>query len=650
MGVASFTANNVCFPAAVSFNNTSTGPNVAYGWSFGDGQTSVQQSPSHAYNAGGNYQVTLIAITANGCADTVTQPVVVNPKPTADFTVSAVCYGATSVFTNTSSVSTGSIVAYAWSLGNGNSSILPNPTQAYASSGAFPVTLAVETDSGCADTFNSIATVYIKPTAGFMATSPCIGNPVQFTDTSGPAGQVTGFNWTFGDGGISTLQNPQHLYTTAAIYMVQQIVSTVNGCLDTVVQQDTVRGKGAAQFTAPAVCIGDSMKFTNTTSNTATYPITSYTWNLGDGSGTSTATNPVYLYGNSGNYNVILIADFTDGCADTITHPVTVYPTPTITSSIIEDSCNGASDGSIALNPATGQIPFTYAWSNGATQALNTSLAQGPYSVTFTDTHQCSATAAFNITEPPSLSADTAVTPVICAGENNGAIAVTATGGTPPYRFMWNSGDNTSAISNLSPGTYTVTLSDALGCSLTETATLPSTPPYLVQITPVVTINLGDSIQLSPTTLNGNAASWQWSPDEFLSCTDCQSPVAQPYTTFIYTVQSTSDKGCVAGNTIQVEVIPTYNVFIPNVFTPNGDGKNDFFEVFGEKSTWQFFTVQVYDRWGERVFESSDMNFEWNGSFKGKPLEPAVYVYEMRIVFIDNHTDKLYKGSVTLLR
>jgi gliding motility-associated-like protein len=86
------------------------------------------------------------------------------------------------------------------------------------------------------------------------------------------------------------------------------------------------------------------------------------------------------------------------------------------------------------------------------------------------------------------------------------------------------------------------------------------------------------------------------------------------------------------------------------VFTPNGDGNNDFFEVFGKKEAWKQFEVEVFDRWGERVYQSNDMNFKWDGQYKGKDLPPAVFVYQIHLTYLDNYTDKLFKGSVTLVR
>jgi gliding motility-associated-like protein len=86
------------------------------------------------------------------------------------------------------------------------------------------------------------------------------------------------------------------------------------------------------------------------------------------------------------------------------------------------------------------------------------------------------------------------------------------------------------------------------------------------------------------------------------------------------------------------------------VFTPNNDGNNDFFEVFGNKEAWKQFNVEVFNRWGEKVYDSDDMNFKWDGIYKGVAAPPAVYVYVIHITYLDNYTDKIYKGSVTLVR
>jgi len=645
---ASFMVANVCYPTAASFINTTTG-GVVYGWDFRDGTVSALQNPMHSYAAAGSYTVTLVAVNAANCADTVSKTVVVSPKPVASFTAPGVCAGMATSFTNTSAVSAGSIVTSGWDFGDAAVSAAQNPTHTYAAYGNYTATLVVQTDSSCADTASNTVTVYQNPVAAFVADTPCIGNPNHFTDNTTPAGLATSFNWAFGDGAMSTLQNPAHTYATAGNFNVVLIATTGSNCADTVTNAVMVNGRGKAMFTAPNVCFNNPTPFINN-SDTSVYPVSAWNWNFGDGVGSSTQSSASYTYAASGNFSVMLIADFANGCADTAVQQVTVYELPTDSASVKNVSCFGLGDGSITVSPVLGQTPFAYNWSNGFTGANNTSLNPGSYTVTFSDAHQCTGTASYTITQPTQLFADTVITPIVCYGVNNGIIQITDTGGSPPYKYSWNTGDQGAVLSNLAPGAYVVTITDNSGCTISETIIMQQPAPYRILLDSVVSINLGGSIQLNTSTLNGTATSWSWNPDNFLSCAECPNPVAQPYTTYTYTVQSTSTNGCQAANSVTITVIPTYEVYIPNAFTPNGDGNDDYFEVFGNKDVWKFFSIEIFDRVGEKVFESNDMNFKWDGSYKGKPLPLGVYVYTVRVVYADNHTDKLFKGGVTLLK
>jgi gliding motility-associated-like protein len=107
---------------------------------------------------------------------------------------------------------------------------------------------------------------------------------------------------------------------------------------------------------------------------------------------------------------------------------------------------------------------------------------------------------------------------------------------------------------------------------------------------------------------------------------------------------------CYAYTEVPVTVIKNYDLFIPNVFTPNGDGANDLFRLFGNLPALKFVEMQIFNRTGEKVFESNDINFSWDGTYKGKALEPQVLVYTLYAVFLDNHSEELFKGSITILR
>ena len=108
--------------------------------------------------------------------------------------------------------------------------------------------------------------------------------------------------------------------------------------------------------------------------------------------------------------------------------------------------------------------------------------------------------------------------------------------------------------------------------------------------------------------------------------------------------------GCVATDKVNVTVMPDYSVFVPNSFTPNNDGNNDVFKMYGITGSIVFLEVQVFNRIGEKVFESQDHNFLWDGSYKGTQLSSAVFTWQMKLTFIDGHREELRKGTVTLLK
>jgi gliding motility-associated-like protein len=108
--------------------------------------------------------------------------------------------------------------------------------------------------------------------------------------------------------------------------------------------------------------------------------------------------------------------------------------------------------------------------------------------------------------------------------------------------------------------------------------------------------------------------------------------------------------GCKAKSKVTIQVIPDYELYIPNAFTPNGDGSNDFFEIFGNKKTWVEMNIKIFNRWGELVFESSDHNFKWNGTYKGVKLTPGVLVYEMTLTYINGYSLPLQTGSIAIIR
>ena len=107
---------------------------------------------------------------------------------------------------------------------------------------------------------------------------------------------------------------------------------------------------------------------------------------------------------------------------------------------------------------------------------------------------------------------------------------------------------------------------------------------------------------------------------------------------------------CIASDTVTIYVTRDLAAFMPTVFTPNGDGKNDFFAFYGNKPAIKQMNVKIFNRIGEKVFESDDLEFKWDGYFKGILQNPGVYVYTMQLTFVDNYTEEIRRGSITLIR
>ncbi|MEM9921485.1 MAG: gliding motility-associated C-terminal domain-containing protein, partial [Bacteroidota bacterium] len=233
-------------------------------------------------------------------------------------------------------------------------------------------------------------------------------------------------------------------------------------------------------------------------------------------------------------------------------------------------------------------------------------------------------------------------------------------GGTAPYELLV--GDATPVLlsgdafewPNLEPGRYTFSLTDREGCRFEETFEVRPAVGVVVALGRDQRIILGDSIGLFANT-NGASAQFQWSSVDTLSCDDCQRIQVAPTQNTVYEVVVTDANGCTARDAIRIEVDRDLEVFIPNVFSPNGDGVNDLLTVFGKAAAIQEIEIfQVFDRWGNLVFENRSMapNQEflgWDGRFKGEELPAAVFVYYATVVFIDGRQET-FSGDVTLLR
>ena len=346
----------------------------------------------------------------------------------------------------------------------------------------------------------------------------------------------------------------------------------------------------------------------------------------------------------------------TTGFTLTLTDPKQLSVSPPAVTGI---SCANDANGVITVAASGGTRPYSYAWSPGGyTDSTESNLGPANYIITVTDANGCTASTSDSLTAPPLIADSLIIDSTSCPGSADGHIIVNAWGGTPgnPITYTYSiDGTNYQQENNffsLAAGTYTIYVKDSPGCILQSTATVYQPSAITLWINPQDSlIALGASIQLysvigNLTTQSIN--SYAWTPAVGLSCLDCPNPVASPFQTTAYYLTVNYGKGCNVTDSNLIEIGKGASVYIPNAFTPNGDGIDDIFEVFG--TTLQSVGMKVFDRWGEKVFDSQGSQWAtWDGTYRGVMQPPGVYIYYVTLVFLDG-TSQVREGSITLIR
>ncbi|WP_256714362.1 PKD domain-containing protein [Microbacterium sp. RU33B] len=376
----------------------------SYSWNFGDGATSTESSPTHAYSSAGTYDVTLSVTDDDGEEGVVTASVTVAPAnvgPTA--VIGSVATGLSVTFTAADSTdSDGSIVSYQWVFGDGETSTDAGPTHVYAASGSYTVSLTVTDDDGATHTASTVVTVAAAnnaPTALFESSMSGLTATFDAAGSTDSDGSISSYGWSFGDGGTSELIAPVHTYASAGSYEVTLTVTDDDGAVATVVKTITV----AAPNNGPTAVIGSSViglqvAFSSAGSADADGSIIGYSWSFGDGQ-TSTSANPSHTYASGGTFTVSLTVTDDDGAATSVSASVTVAPVNQVPSAVIGSLVSGLSVAfsGAGSSDADGSI-VSHAWNFGDGQTSSevspshTYDVAGSYTVTLTVTDNAGAT------------------------------------------------------------------------------------------------------------------------------------------------------------------------------------------------------------------------------------------------------------------
>ena len=246
----------------------------------------------------------------------------------------------------------------------------------------------------------------------------------------------------------------------------------------------------------------------------------------------------------------------------------------------------------------------------------------------------------------------------LCTGDNTGFISVTGSGGTPGYNFSVDGGETYQLISNfqnLFAGDYSVYVRDIKGCLDSLQERLVDPPELTVDAGVDETIELGFTTQLDATAFPSIfTVDYLWSAPSTLTCPECPTTTAAPVNTTTYIVTVTNENGCTAQDDVVITLVKNRPIYIPNAFSPDFDGTNDYFTAYGDISALQIRTLRIFNRWGALVYEANNipLNQEplgWDGSFRGRTLPPNVFAYAIEVEFLDNVVI-LYKGDITLIK
>lgn len=546
---------------------------------------------------------------------------------------------------------------YLWDFGvpgsTTDTSSAENPTFTFPDTGVYHIILYVNPGSTCADT--AYGTVYVYPsfTAAMAAPDGCAGQPVQFFDNSTTTfGTVSNWHWDFGNGDTSIVKNPTNVFPTPGTYTVTLISGNSGGCMDTVAEVISIFPSPtiSAMPHDTTICKLDQIQL-----NAVATGASNFNWEPNYNLSNPNISNPFAGPDVTVTYTVSISNSY--GCVAKDTVHVTVFDTVIAMAGSDTTICPG---GSVQLN-GSGGINFTWAPPNG----LSSTSIYNPIASPAVTTSYLFTTWVGSCVASDTVTVYVKPFPVIVAGPDVSicqyqSVQISASGGTS-YSWAPSGTLDDPTLENptatpLVTTTYTVSATNANACpavgqdSLTVSI-IPIPPIFTSQDT---TIILGTYTILSVV----GGASYIWVPSDGLDDPTSPTPTASPTETTTYVVYITTADGCPTKDSVTITVVPDPIVEFPTAFSPNNDGKNDYFRplILGLAHLDEF---RIFNRWGEEVFSISNVNvvggplpttLSWNGTYKGEDQPVGVYVYYLKGIASATGLTIAKNGNLTLVR
>jgi gliding motility-associated-like protein len=669
--ILDFDYADTCASFGVDFTNTSfadAGTLTNWKWKFPGSVEYTTKDANHQFSTPGTYDVTLVGSLDTLCRDSITHQVQVDPNVNADFGLSSNCLVDTITFTNTSTMTGGTLAETYWDFDDGMTSTQDTAKVKYTTKGSKDIQMIAVSDQGCRDTSTLSITIYNPRIIGFNIPNICQNTDADIAaimDLDGDS--VTTWDWTAAGTKYTSDTVKVNLPNTGR-YEITLDATTKFNCKINHQDSFNIYAQPTADFTIADVCIGEDLAPVNTSTIQAGEVITSNVWRL-NGNQVSTQQNPVTPASTIGTNTVRLTVTSTNGCYDIKDVDVEVYPLPiprfTYVDTCLGDNTTFTSGSTISSGSITSE-DWTY---NDGTQTSGSVVSRflaspAEYSIQLvaTSAFGCkdSISKSFNIAPKPLIDivADpiSGCQPLLVTFTNNSTIT---TGTITQYNFDFGDG-NTSTVmspSNIyqTPNSYIVTidaLSDA-GCR----DTLVMANPIDVWPKPVAafSFNPDEPSLLEPAIQfvnesSADATTFNWS---ITDGTTHSGPVVDHTLEpgdYVATLIAIAANGCSDTTSQNIHVKLDFFLHAPTAFSPNGDLINDLFGIDGMVSEVQGYTMSIFNRWGEQIFSSSNPIEKWDGRVNGHEPQSGSYMYLVRYRNIETERWETLHGHLTIIR
>ncbi len=651
--VADFSVtSNVCLGSVVTFANASTNAHI-YMWLFGDGDTSYVVSPTHQYADTGNFTVTLFAFSRGGCDTSVVKTNCVHVTYVhVDFKVNSTfspCPPFVCLFTNLSDIK---VNKFLWDFGDGFTDTAINPTHIYFYPGVYTVKLIGVTPQGCYDTIVYPNLITVQGPTGTFTLTPVTGCvPLAVNISAVPSANTKTIWCDMGDGTVvNDTLSITHVYSQANIYHPQFVLTDHIGCtvsypLDSVIAHPVPALTGSDTTVCPGTQV--TLKVTTSASQISWNPDTL----LSCASCASVTLTPL----DTMIYQVVATNQY--GCQSAIEVNVNAVPYPVLNNTVSARLC--ADDAkTLYVGNASSIVwsPGLYLSDSTVASPVCTPLDSVTYTVTAANSFGCKVTTQVPVVVRKKVSVTLPADTKVCTdGSVNlpvSTVFISDLGAT----YLWNNPQYLNNIHSSDPLASLDNTSKDFTVVVRSGHCIPDTQTVNVDVIPIPDIEVSTTVSTTPDAAvplyaaSHQELNYQWFAKDSFSCADCRRTILYPKQTQTVYVEGTNSTGCTVKDSVQINIVgcDPGTIFLPNTFTPNGDGLNDKLYVRTVAlSSLKYF--RVFDQWGQMVFETNDLNEGWDGNVNSKQASTAVYVYVLEGT-CQNGYDVMKTGNVTAIR